>query len=256
MGMPIPEEYGGAGARHALVRDRDRGADAHRLVGRDHGRRAHVARDDADLPASAPRSRSSEWLPDLASGQQARRVRADRAGRRLGRRRDAHDAPSCATAQWVVNGSKIFITNAGHRHHRLRDDHRAHRRRRDLEHHRPERHARLRDLGADAEARLARLRHARALVPGLRRARGEPARRRAARASSSSSRSSTAAGSRSRRWASASRRARTTSRTRYAKERAAVRQADREVPGDPVPARRHGDGDRGRPRSSSTRRRG
>ena len=35
----------------------------------------------------------------------------------------------------------------------------------------------------------------------------------------------------------------------YAKERRAVRAADRAVPGGAVPARRHGDGDRGRPRA-------
>ena len=49
MGMTIPEEYGGGGRGHALVRDRGRGADADRLVGRDHGRRAPLARDAADL---------------------------------------------------------------------------------------------------------------------------------------------------------------------------------------------------------------
>ena len=42
----------------------------------------------------------------------------------------------------------------------------------------------------------------------------------------------------------------------YAKERRQFGQADRRVPGDPVQARRHGDRDRGGPRSSSTRRRG
>ena len=50
MGMPIPEDYGGAGGDTRLVRDRGRGADADRLVGGDHRRRAHLARDDADLP--------------------------------------------------------------------------------------------------------------------------------------------------------------------------------------------------------------
>ena len=38
------------GRRHRRLRDRDRGADADRLVRRDHGRRPHLARDDADLP--------------------------------------------------------------------------------------------------------------------------------------------------------------------------------------------------------------
>ena len=50
MGIPVPEEYGGAGgdtlsyaiAVEELTRDR--------LVGRDHRRGAHLARDDADPP--------------------------------------------------------------------------------------------------------------------------------------------------------------------------------------------------------------
>ena len=48
MGIPVPEEYGGSGGDTRLLRDRDRGADPGRLVGGDHGRRAHLARDDAD----------------------------------------------------------------------------------------------------------------------------------------------------------------------------------------------------------------
>ena len=75
--------------RHALVRDRDRGADAHRLVRRDHGRGAHVARDDADLPVRVARSRSTSGCP-TSPREEARGVRADRAGRGLGRRRLAH----------------------------------------------------------------------------------------------------------------------------------------------------------------------
>ena len=96
----------------------------------------------------------------------------------------------------------------------MRDDHRAHRRRRGLERDRPERDAGLRDLRADAQARLARVRHARAVVRGLPRAARATCSASAARASSSSWRSSTAAASRSRRWESGSRRAHTTSRSR------------------------------------------
>ena len=50
MGMPIPEEYGRRRHRYGRLRDRDRGAGAGRLVRRDHCRRAHLARDDANLP--------------------------------------------------------------------------------------------------------------------------------------------------------------------------------------------------------------
>ena len=49
MGMTIPEEYEGARQRHAFVCDRGRGADAHRLVRRDHRGRAPLARHAADL---------------------------------------------------------------------------------------------------------------------------------------------------------------------------------------------------------------
>src|SRR5215210_1947079 len=70
-----PADPGGVRRRrrgHGLVRARDRGADAGRLIGRDHGCRAHLARDDADLPlrqrgaearvAARPRDRKSTRL--------------------------------------------------------------------------------------------------------------------------------------------------------------------------------------------------
>ena len=49
--------------RHALVRDRDRGADADRLLRRDHGRRAHVARDDADPALRQRRAEAASGCP-------------------------------------------------------------------------------------------------------------------------------------------------------------------------------------------------
>ena len=95
-----PADSGGVrrrGRRHRLIRDRDRGADAHRLVRGDHRGRAHLARDDADPPL---RQRGAEAgvaaAPGLGPG--ARCVRADRAGRRLGCRARRERRPSCATA--------------------------------------------------------------------------------------------------------------------------------------------------------------
>ena len=111
MGIPDPGGVRRRGRRHGLVRDRDRGADAHRLVRRDHRRGAHLARDDADLPvrhrgaegALAPRSRVGRRLaafgltePDAGSDAGATRTTAE-----------------LRDGSWVVNGSKIFITNAG-----------------------------------------------------------------------------------------------------------------------------------------------
>ena len=185
MGMTIPEEYGGGGHRHALVRDRGRGADAHRLVGRDHGRRAPLARHAADLPfGNEEQKRRVAARARLRP--QARGVRPDRAGRGLGRRRDAHDRRARGRR---VDRQRLEDVHHERRdgHHRLRDDHGAHRRGRDLEHRRPERHARLRDLGADAEARLARVRHARAVVPRRAPCRRRTCSGRAARGSGSSS---------------------------------------------------------------------
>ena len=112
MGLPIPEEYGGAGADTRLLRDRDRGADAHRLVGRDHPRGAHLARDDAD---PALRQRGAE--AGVAAAARRRAAGSPRSGSpsRTPAPTRARRAPrrSCATASGSINGSKIFITNAG-----------------------------------------------------------------------------------------------------------------------------------------------
>ena len=69
MGIPFPEEYGGAGGDTlAYALDR-RGAHARRLVGRDHALRAHVARARSRSTSSAPRTSASEWMPRLCSGE-------------------------------------------------------------------------------------------------------------------------------------------------------------------------------------------
>ena len=49
-GHPVPRGVRGRRRRHALLRARDRGAGAGRLLGLHHGRRAHLARHDADPP--------------------------------------------------------------------------------------------------------------------------------------------------------------------------------------------------------------
>ena len=100
-----------------------------------------------------------------------RRVRAHRAGRRLGRGRRRARRPTLRDGSWVVNGVEDVHHERRHRADLGRDDHRAHRRGRDLEPRRRERDARLRDLGAAAQARLEGVRHARADVRGLRGAR-------------------------------------------------------------------------------------
>ena len=101
-GDPVPRGARRRRRRHARVRDRDRGARAHRLVGRDHGRGAHLARHDADLPlrqrgaeaAVAAAARLGRALaafgltePEAGSDAGATRTTASRARRQLGRER-------------------------------------------------------------------------------------------------------------------------------------------------------------------------
>ena len=108
-------------------------------------------------------------------GQEAGGVRPDRARRRLRRRQHAHDR-GAARRQLDRQRLEDVHHQRRHRHHLGRDADRPHGRGRDLQHRRRERDARLRDLGADEEARLEGVRHARALVPGRQRAGGKPAR--------------------------------------------------------------------------------
>ena len=158
--LPVRARLGARGARahgashpggvrrrrrgHGLLRDRDRGADPRRLVRRDHGRRAHVSRHDADPPL---RERGAEAA--LAAGargrHEARRLRADRAGGGLGCGEHANDG---RTPRRLLGDQRLQALHhqRRNRHHVGRDDHRPHRRRRDLEHRRRERNRGLHDL--------------------------------------------------------------------------------------------------------------
>ena len=182
MGIPIPEEYGGAGAdtvSYAIAIEELTRIDSSVAI----TVAAHTSLGTMPIYLYGDDEQKQEWLPQLASGEKlaAFGLTEPNAGSDAGATRTRAELRD---GKWVVNGSKIFITNAGTDITACVTITARHRRRRDLEHHRPERHAGLRDLGADAQARLARVRHARALVQGLRGARGQPARRRAARASS------------------------------------------------------------------------
>ena len=193
-GDTVPRGARGRRRRHARLRDRDRRARADRLVGRDHTRRAHVARDDADLPL---RQRGAEAAvdPPTRTRRAPRCLRPHGARGRIRCGRDPNDG-DLGDGGWSINGAKAFITNSGT----------------DItqcvtitaltgegevsnlvvENGTPG----LRDLRAAPQDGLEGVRHARALVHGLRRPRREPSRRRVGRAFTSSSRSSTAAGSR------------------------------------------------------------
>ena len=122
------------------------------------------------------------WLPDLVAGRTARRLRPDRARRRLRRRRDPHQGR--ARRRRVGRQRRQAV----HHQLRLRDhllvtvtartgDARGRQARRSRTIIVPERHAGLHRREGLRQARLARLRHPPAVVRGRPRPRGQPARR-------------------------------------------------------------------------------
>ena len=97
MGIPIPEEYGGGGGdtlSYAIAVEELTRIDSSVAI----TVAAHTSLGTMPILLFGSEEQKREWLPDLASGKQARGVRADRAGRRLGRRLESHDARSSATA--------------------------------------------------------------------------------------------------------------------------------------------------------------
>ena len=243
MGLPIPEEYGGAGGdtvSYAIAIEELTRIDSSVAI----TVAAHTSLGTMPILLFGNEEQKQEWLPRLASGQglAAFGLTEPDAGSDAGATRTKAELRD---GEWVIDGSKIFITNAGTDISACVTITARTGRGRDLEPRRPERHARLRDLGSHAQARLARIRHARALVPLVRGARGEPARRARPRLPPvhGDPRRRPHLGRFDGRRARAGR---LRPRRRLREGAAAVRAADRELPGDPVPARRHGDGDRGR----------
>ena len=164
MGIPIPEEYGGAGAdtlayaiaieeltRIDSLRRRSRWPRTRRSARCRSAASATERADGASGCPTSPPARSSRAFgltePGAGSDAGATQTRADLRRRTSG----------SSTARRSSSRTPAPTSPA------LRDDHRAapaRTRSRHLD--RPERHARLRDLRADEEDRLARLRHARA----------------------------------------------------------------------------------------------
>ena len=116
LGIPFPEDEGGAGldtlAYAIAVEEISRVWGSLGIIVAAHTSLGcgplHLAGTD-EQKATLPR-------PD-GQRQGHRRVRPDRAGRRLRRRRDADDGPARGRAAdggtWVIDGGKRFITNAG-----------------------------------------------------------------------------------------------------------------------------------------------
>jgi short/branched chain acyl-CoA dehydrogenase len=111
MGMPIPEEYGGAGAdtvSYALAIEELTRIDSSVAI----TVAAHTSLGTMPIYLYGDDAQKQEWLPRLASGQSlaAFGLTEPDAGSDAGATRTRADLRD---GEWLVNGSKIFITNAG-----------------------------------------------------------------------------------------------------------------------------------------------
>src|SRR6058998_3545984 len=111
MGMPIPEEYGGAGAdtlAYAIAVEELTRIDSSVAI----TMAAHTSLGTMPIFLFGTEEQKRQWLPDFASGRKLAAFGLTEPGA------GSDAAASRTTAelrdgQWVVNGSKIFITNAG-----------------------------------------------------------------------------------------------------------------------------------------------
>ena len=111
MGIPVPDEYEGAGAdtvSYAIAVEELTRVDSSLAI----TVAAHTSLGTMPILLFGSEEQKREWLPDLASGRRlaAFGLTEPNAGSDAGAtetRAELHDE------QWVVNGSKVFITNAG-----------------------------------------------------------------------------------------------------------------------------------------------
>ncbi|MDQ3777489.1 MAG: acyl-CoA dehydrogenase family protein [Actinomycetota bacterium] len=111
MGMTIPEEYGGAGAdtvSYAIAVEELTRIDSSVAI----TVAAHHSLGTLPIHYFGSEEQKREWLPQLASGEKlaAFGLTEPEAGSDAGATRTTAELRD---GEWVVNGSKIFITNAG-----------------------------------------------------------------------------------------------------------------------------------------------
>jgi short/branched chain acyl-CoA dehydrogenase len=111
MGMTIPEEYGGAGAdtvSYAIAIEELTRVDSSVAI----TVAAHHSLGTLPIYYYGSEEQKREWLPDLASGKKlaAFGLTEPGAGSDAGATRTRAELRD---GSWVINGSKIFITNAG-----------------------------------------------------------------------------------------------------------------------------------------------
>jgi short-chain 2-methylacyl-CoA dehydrogenase len=111
MGMPIPEEYGGGGSdtlAYAIAIEELTRVDSSVAI----TVAAHTSLGTMPIFLFGSEEQKREWLPQLASGEQLAAFGLTEPGA-------GSDAGATLTraelrdGRWVINGSKIFITNAG-----------------------------------------------------------------------------------------------------------------------------------------------
>jgi alkylation response protein AidB-like acyl-CoA dehydrogenase len=111
MGMPIPEAYGGGGTdtlSYAIAIEELTRVDSSVAI----TVAAHTSLGTMPIFQFGSEEQRSEWLPQLASGERLAafgltEANAGSDAGNTGTRAELRDG------QWIVNGSKIFITNAG-----------------------------------------------------------------------------------------------------------------------------------------------
>jgi short/branched chain acyl-CoA dehydrogenase len=111
MGIPIPEEHGGAGAdtlSYAIAIEELTRVDSSFAI----TIAAHTSLGTMPILLFGSEEQKREWLPDLASGKRlaAFGLTEPGAGSDAGATRTRAELRD---GQWVIDGSKIFITNAG-----------------------------------------------------------------------------------------------------------------------------------------------
>jgi alkylation response protein AidB-like acyl-CoA dehydrogenase len=111
MGMTIPEEYGGAGAdtlSYAIAVEELTRVDSSVAI----TVAAHHSLGTLPIYQFGSEEQKQQWLPELASGEKlaAFGLTEPDAGSDAGATRTTAELRD---GEWVVNGSKIFITNAG-----------------------------------------------------------------------------------------------------------------------------------------------
>jgi alkylation response protein AidB-like acyl-CoA dehydrogenase len=111
MGIPIPEEYGGSGGdtlSYAIAVEELTRVDSSVAI----TVAAHTSLGTMPILRYGTEEQKREWLPDLASGKKlgAFGLTEPEAGSDAGATRTTAELRD---GSWVVNGSKIFITNAG-----------------------------------------------------------------------------------------------------------------------------------------------